>query len=384
MGRTLNQYILLEMLAPFSLSLVVLTATALLAKSVKIITMVMGGGLGPAFALWLVLSLLPSFLIYTIPVSFLVAVLMAFTRLSSDSEITAMKALGMDLFTITRPVLAFALLVFSVSLAFTLYLYPMGNMALKRLLVQGAWQGLAGEIREKTFYDRLPGTVIYVDHLSPRTGMLEGVFIARKNPSGTSDVYVARKAVIGGTGRGRSSLYIRLIDGTSQRENRRGDTYHVVNFSEYTLDITPEGASAALSARSNRELYPAELVRRIEEIRSRGGFTPPYVMDLYKRFALPASVFAFGLIGAALGIQRVRASRLTGFSVALGVVLAYYVLSTALEGLGENGVIPPVPAVWGSDIVTGALSFYVFYMRSKDRETVAARVLRLVRGRAGG
>ncbi len=381
-GRLLNQYIFAEMIAPFFLCLAILTSTALLAKSIKLIGLVMGHGLGAGFAFWFVVSLLPSFLIYTIPISFLVAVLIAFTRLSSDSELIAMKALGLDLFTITRPVLAFALFTFSLTLAFTLYIYPWGNMNMKRLLVEGASRGLAAGIKEKTFYDKLSNLVIYVDHVSRETGELEGVFIARKNPSDRSeDIFVARKAVIGGMNGDRSTLYIRLVDGTSQREDRKRDTYHVVNFSEYTLDITPTRQSAGLMARSNRELYPGEMVRRIGDIRARGGFTPPYIMDLHKRFTLPASVFIFGLIGATLGIQKVRGSRLTGFSIALGVVLAYYVLSTALEGLGENGVIPPIPAVWGSDIIIGVVSFYSFYMKSRDRETVFVKTMRLILSR---
>ncbi len=381
MGRLLNLYIFTEMLAPFFLCLVVLTATTLLTKAIKLIGLIMGHGLGIGFAFWFVVSLLPSFLIYTIPISFLVAVLITFTRLSSDSEFIAMKALGLNLFTITRPILVFALFAFSMTLAFTLYIYPWGNMNLKRLLIEGASKGISAGIQEKTFYDKISDLVIYVDHISRDTGELEGVFIARKNPSGKSDIFVAKKAVIGGAGK-KSSLYIRLENGTSQREDKTRDSYHVVNFREYTLDITPTGQEAGLMARSNRELYPGEMARRVREVKARGGFAPPYIMDLHKRFTLPTSIFIFGLIGASLGIQGVRSSRLTGFSIALGVVLIYYVLSTALEGLGENGVINPVAAVWGSNIIIGIFSFYIFYMKSKDRETILAKLLRRVWTRA--
>jgi len=369
------------MLAPFFLCLVVLTSTALLTKTIKLIGLIVGHGLGMGFAFWFIASLLPSFLIYTIPISFLVAVLITFTRLSSDSEFIAMKALGLNLFTITRPILVFAFFVFSMTLAFTLYIYPWGNITLKRLLIEGASQGLASGIKEKTFYDSLSDLVIYVDHVSQETGELEGVFIARKNPSGKSDIFVAERAAIGGGGT-KSSLYIKLEQGTSQREDRGKDSYHVANFSKYTLDLNPSSPGPGLIARSNRELYPHEMVERIKEINARGGFTPPYVMDLHKRFTLPASVFIFGLIGATLGIQGIRTSRLTGFSLALGVILLYYVLSTALEGLGETGVINPVAAVWGSNIITGVIAFYIFYMKSKDRELIPMRLLRLKRSRA--
>jgi len=379
-GRLLNLYIFTQMLAPFFLCLVVLTSTALLTKTIKLIGLIVGHGMGMGFAFWFIASLLPSFLIYTIPISFLVAVLITFTRLSSESELIAMKALGLNLFTITRPILVFAFFTFSMTLAFTLYIYPWGNLNLRRLLVEGASQGLAAGIKEQTFYDSISDLVIYVDHVSEETGELEGVFIARKNPSGKSDIFVARKAAIGGSEK-KSSLYVQLEDGTSQREDRGKDSYHVVNFSKYILDLSPSGTDSGLLARSNRELYPKEMVKRIQEVRARGGFTPPYIMDLHKRFTLPASVFIFGLVGATLGIQSIRTSKFTGFSLALGVILFYYILSTALEGLGENGVINPVAAVWGSDIITGAGAFYGFYLKSKDREFALIRLLRLKRSR---
>lgn len=367
------------MLAPFFLCLVVLTSTALLTKTIKLIGLIVSQGLGLNFAFWFILSVLPSFLIYTIPISFLVAVLITFTRLSTDSEFIAMKALGLNLFTITRPVLIFAFFTFSITLACTLFLYPWGNHNLKRLLIEGASQNIAAAIQEKTFFDRLSDIVIYVDHANRETGELEGVFIARKNPSGKSDIFVAEKALIGGTGAG-SSLYIKLVKGTSQREDSAKNSYHVVNFSSYILELNSSGqVFGDAAAKSNRELYPHELVARIKGIEARGGFTPPYIMDLHKRFALPASIFIFGLIGATLGIQGVRSTRLTGFSIALGVVLVYYVLSTALEGLGENGLIGPLAAVWGSNIITGLFAFYALYMKSKDKELGLARLLSIKR-----
>ncbi len=366
------------MLAPFILCLVVLTSTALLTKAIKLIGLIVGHGLGMGFAFWFIVSLLPSFLIYTIPISFLVAVLITFTRLNSDSEFIAMKALGLNLFTITRPVLVFAFFIFSITLAFTLYIYPWGNISLKHLLVEGASRALTSGIQEKTFYDKVANLVIYVDHVSQESGELEGVFIAKKNASGKSDIFVARRAVIGGGGK-KSSIYIRLEEGTSQREDKSKDSYHVVNFSTYTLELNPSNMGSGVMARSNRELYPREMVTRIRELKKKGRFTPPYIMDLHKRFTLPASIFVFGLIGATLGIQGIRTSRLTGFSMALGAILLYYVLSTALESFGENGVINPVAAVWGSNVITGVIAFYAFYMRSKDRELLPMKLLRLMR-----
>ena len=99
----------------------------------------------------------------------------------------------------------------------------------------------------------------------------------------------------------------------------------------------------------------------------RGGRDPsPHIIDLHKRFALPASVFVFGLLGIPLGIQRIRTIRFTSFTIGLGVMLFYYVLSKALESLGEKGLLNPVLAVWGTDIIMSALGIAMFYKAAKD------------------
>ena len=82
MRAIVSRYILKEIGVPFGLSLLVLTATALLTKSVSLLELMVTQGVGGAFIFWFMLSVLPSFLIYTLPVSFLIGVLAAFTRLS--------------------------------------------------------------------------------------------------------------------------------------------------------------------------------------------------------------------------------------------------------------------------------------------------------------
>ncbi|MEK7829320.1 MAG: LptF/LptG family permease, partial [Deltaproteobacteria bacterium] len=74
----------------------------------------------------------------------------------------------------------------------------------------------------------------------------------------------------------------------------------------------------------------------------------------------------FGLLGIPLGIQRVRTIRFTSFTIGLGVMLFYYVLSKALESLGEKGLLNPVLAVWGTDILMAALGVTMFYKAAKD------------------
>ncbi len=116
------------MVVPFILSLAIMTATVLLAKALKLIEISITNDIGLTFVITFLLSITPSFLIYTIPASFLVAVLIACTRLSSDSEIVAMKASGLGLLNFMEPVIIWSAFAYVLTLLITLYLFPLGSV----------------------------------------------------------------------------------------------------------------------------------------------------------------------------------------------------------------------------------------------------------------
>lgn len=371
MPTILDRYIFKEIAVPFLLSLSILTATALLSKSVKLIELVATHGMGASFIFMFMVSVVPSFLIYTMPIAFLIGVLVAFTRLSSDSEITAMKASGLGLFTLARPVLFLALVVYAATLAVTLYLFPWGNLGIKKLLFDAARARLVSGIEEKTFYDRFEGVVLYVDRINTDTGEMEGIFISEEGEKGGANIFFAGRGLFSEATE-KSTVYLKLYDGTIHRKSGKDATYHIADFSSYLLELGINGGPGAEANRPNRELYVGELYKKIGAVEAGGGDAGPYIIDLHKRFALPVSVFVFALMGMPLGIQKVRSARFTGFSVALGVVLVYYVLSTAFEAIGENGLANPVLSVWASDILMTLSGAYIFYRTAKDEPVAPA------------
>lgn len=380
MPGILTRYVFKEIIVPFLLSLAILTATALLSKVVKLVELAVVFGVGVPFLLRFVASVIPAFLIYTIPISFLVAVLAAFTRLSSDNEVTAIKASGMSLFTLMKPVMAVAAAVTACALFVTLYAYPWGNMNLKRLVFDASKKALVSGIEEKTFYNRFKGLTLYVDHVTPDTGEMDGIFIAEESKGGEPNTFFAKRGVLAAPENG-SSVYLKLYDGTAHRENTEKGYYNVVAFSTYMLELDTGSQESIRSSRTNRELYTGELAAKAAELRARGEDPAGVVIDMHKRFVLPFSVFVFAFLGLPLGIQKVRSTRFAGFTVAIGVVLFYYVTSTALEALGENSTINPVLAVWGSTIIFSIIGGYIFFCAAKDAPLLPRAVAGRIRGK---
>src|SRR4029079_11694691 len=101
--------------------------------------------------IWMVVYLLPSFWLFTIPMALLLAILLAFGRLSGDSEITAMKSCGVSLYELLPSPLIFAFLASVACGTVTLYGVPWGNSSFKALLVQIAQSSAGVAIKEKVF-----------------------------------------------------------------------------------------------------------------------------------------------------------------------------------------------------------------------------------------
>lgn len=380
MPGILTRYVYKEIIVPFLLSLAILTATALLSKVVKLVELAVVYGVGVPFLLRFVASVIPAFLIYTIPISFLVAVLAAFSRLSSDNEITAIKASGTSLFTLMKPVVGVAAAVFACALLVTLYAYPWGNLNMKKLAFEASRKVLVSGIEEKTFYDRFKGITLYVDHVTPDTGEMEGIFIAEESKGDEPNTFFAKRGMLAAPENG-SSVYLKLYDGTAHRESAEKGVYNVVAFSTYMVELDIGSQESIRASRTNRELYVGELADRAAQMRSEGQEAAGVVIDMHKRFVLPFSIFVFAFLGLPLGIQKVRSTRFTGFTVAIGVVLLYYVTSTAFEALGENSTINPVLAVWGSTIIFSIVGGYIFFRAAKDAPLLPKAVARRIRGK---
>ena len=130
-ARIIDRYIMRELLAPFFLSMAVLTLALFLQKMFRLMELVLSKGSTLAATGKLLLFIMPGFLAITIPMSLLVAALTAFTRLSSDSEVTAMKASRISLYAMVRPVMQFAFILFIVTTVIAHFLAPHANHAFK-------------------------------------------------------------------------------------------------------------------------------------------------------------------------------------------------------------------------------------------------------------
>jgi lipopolysaccharide export system permease protein len=366
--RTINHYILREISVPFLLGLGVFTMVLLIARILKLVEMVVNRGVPFADVLRLFSYIVPAFLEVTVPMALLLAVLIGFGRLSSDSEITALKTSGVSLYQLLRPVAVFAFLVYAVALAVSVYARPWGNARLRNALYEIAKTRASAGIKEKVFFDEFAGLVIYVDRIEPPGNTLRGILIAdNRDPAQRNTVFAKVGFLV--PNEPLHTLTLRLLDGSVHAFYQNDKSYHRTDFTTYDISLDLNAALAKMKPpdRDPRELPLMELTGLIARKHAAGD--PAYVdqVEWHRRFSVPFACLGFAAIAIPLGVRPSFAVRSRGFAISIALIFFYYVLLSLGDNLGSRGLLPPWFALWIPNICLTMLAVVLFVGAAEER-----------------
>lgn len=344
----IHRYISREICVPVTLSLLIFTFVLLMGRIPRLTELVVSKGVPASEILQLFSYLLPTFFSITVPLSFLLGILLAFGRLSADSEFIALKASGVSLYSLLKPVLLLAF-VFSLATAWlTISVEPAGKAAFRGKLFQIASSRASVGIRPGIFNDDFEGLVLYTRAMDDRQGIMQDVFISDEREGTTPATIVARE--------GRFipdpenySLTLRLNNGSIHRRpaNEKKSTYQIIGFSSYdvNLDIGKQMATDTQRHRSRGELSWSELDQAAAAATSeQAGFR--FSVEKHKRIAIAFAPLVFALVGVPLGLQSSRSGKGAGFAMALAISLIYYLLLSIASTLAGKGILPVGVALW--------------------------------------
>ena len=364
MHRLINRYILKEIALPFFMILFVLTLVLLLGKILQLMDLMINKGIRFTDIAQLILFLMPSFLMFTIPISLLIAILIGLGRLSGDNEITIMKMSGVSLYQLAFPVIFAALVAFVLTGITTLFLVPYGNVASKILLFDMAKQKASIGIREKVFIDDFRGILLYAEKIPIHGDFLEGVLISDNRISKEPSTIIARKAYLI-SDPDTLAITLRLENGTTHTVDAGLKNYRMMDFHFYDvrLDLTESLSDGKKSGtKSSTDMTVTELSAVLKSKGMKEEALREVEIELNKKLTIPLTCLLFAFIGLPLGIRAHRSVRSRGFAIGLAVVLIYYLLRLSGEALVETGRLSPIIGAWapsGIFAVTGLLLFYL-------------------------
>ncbi len=366
MKKTTYLYVLKEILPIFFIGLMIFTGILLMDKILKLIELIVTRGVSLSKILMLLLFISPSFLIFTIPMAVLLAILLAFGRLSGDSEITAFKASGMSLYQLFLPVSLFSIAAYLVTAFLVFYGLPWGNLGFKSTLYLIAQSKADVEIKERVFNDTFDGLVVYVDKVPIQGKKMEGILIHDEREKEKINTIFAKEGFLTNDPKSQEVI-LRLFDGVIHRFEPRTNIYQKVQFNVYNLRLELTKAFTGMGKKlREHEMSIGDLQERIEKKVSLGEDITPQEVELHKRYAIPFACVIFGLIGVPLGIQPRRSGRSYGFILSILILLAYYISLTASEILALRHTVPAFLAGWAPNFLFGGLGIYLLIKAAKE------------------
>lgn len=370
MFNRINRYIAKEISITFFLGLGIFTFILLMDKILNLTELIVSKGVGVIDVISLIVYILPSFMVIAIPMSFLLAVLLTFGRLSGDEEITAAKASGISLVQMMPPVISISVITFIATLFLMVYALPWGNHSFKTKIYKIVREKADTSIVPGKVLDSFSDIILYVNEKDENSSRYKGIVISEKGKGAKSNTIIASEAEIISVP-DKLSVALRLYDGAIHKEGEKKQLrYNIIKFKQcdITLSINIKKRKASPASKGDRELGISELLIKVKELKAKGHKYDYLLVELHKKFSIPFACIVFAFIGAPLGIQGKRSGKAHGFIFSLLLITVYYVFLMAGEALGDKGSIPPFFSMWAPNFFFMAIGLHLLYKVNNDSE----------------
>jgi len=420
MNKIINRYIIKELTVPFVSSLFILIFVLLSNFILKNMDKFLGKGLS--------LGTVLKFLVYNsawiislaIPMSILIATLMAFGRLSSDNEITAFKASGISMNKLILPAMIFGLIVFSLITPFNLWILPEMNHNVRKISHEISRNRPDIEFNEQllnSFSDK----IIYVGKRL-NTHSFDNVVIFDKAQKDHTTIMAEK----GNFKSFQDGIVINLQNG-SIHEELANNEYRKTYFDIYKIAIPFDQLEFNLSnnlIRQERELNVNALLNKITSyknniknseqeitlndnkidslnkllsvhenknnllminmiknqidnqisrkdknfklIKNYKKQINKYSVEVHKKFSIPIACFIFILLGTPLGIMAKNSNMSVSIAISILFFIIYWSFLIAGEDFADRGRFNPALSMWAPNIFLGMIAFYLYSLISKE------------------
>jgi LPS export ABC transporter permease LptG/LPS export ABC transporter permease LptF len=380
----LDRYILSEIVGPVGLGFLVYTFILLLRFLFQSAEMIIRRGLSPAIVGKLLALTLPNIVVLTIPMSLLFGILIAVGRLSSDSELIAMRSCGLSLLTLYRPILLLSAFLTIVNSLLMVYALPWGNHALQQLQLDILTQTVSQQVQPRVFFEDWVGKTLYVFDVPPGSDRWKGVFIAESIPATQAhQITVADWGEVKIDDQGERIVLV-LYNALQHKVNLASpESYEISRHKRLELILEDQFSSSQRAkmavSKGIRELTLGEL-RDLAHDRSVGSEQHNLAqVEIHKKFSIPAACMVFGLFALPLGFNNRRGGKASGFALSIAVIIVYYVLLNNGEEAARFGRIPPWLAMWAPNLLLAVGGVFLLIRRNQDKSLLLTRVDRWIR-----
>ncbi len=357
----ITRYVLRLFLTAITASLIAFVSIFFIVDLIEQLDRFLDRNVAPGYIALYYVYYLPYIFVLTIPVSLLLASLYTFGQLTRLGELTAMKASGLSLYRLLRPLLLVSAVVSACLFWAGEWLVP--HTSMKRAEIKSEhvdMQGGGGQhVRHDVYFRGEGGRQIYMRVFDGRSAKGTGICVTEFRGGSASSVLTAESAVWMD---GRWQLY----NGVERRFRTGGGLSGFTSFAALEPDDWSETPEDFLRGQKRpEEMSYGELAQLIQNVRRGGGDVQGYLVDLNLKIAFPSAGLIIVLLGGALASHLRRGGVAVGFALSIGICFVYWGLLRFAQAFGHADMLHPMAAAWGANALFGLLALVLLVRAPK-------------------
>ncbi|MDO9508514.1 MAG: LPS export ABC transporter permease LptG [Thermovirgaceae bacterium] len=361
--RTLDRYVVSQMGSSFLFGVLVFSVLLVAGDLLfQIANLVIDKGVSLGVVIRLFIYKLPEVVVMTLPMASLLSALLTFGRLSSQSEIVALRASGISFRRIVRPVLAASIFVSLGAMLLNETIVPLSNRAADNIMRYDIARERPTLLREQVFLRDDSGgvlnRVIYISKLRQNLGTMEDILIQEFEKGAMFRITSANR----GTWSGGEWW---LDDGKTFEVQEDRSVKLLFSFARQKLPLLLGPSEVARTSQRPAEMSAWQLWEHISIMSKQGASLAPLWVMFHLKLAVPWACVILAVLGASLGVGHQRSGAGVGVAMSVLVVFAYYVVMSFSRSFGQAGYFPPFIAAWAPNIIFMAIA--VTLARYADR-----------------
>ncbi len=369
----IDRWLLGQLIPPMLFAIGAFTAVSLsVGIMFDLVRKIVEFGLPFQIALKILLLKLPGFLVLSFPMSMLLATLLAYGKLSSNSELLALKSLGVNIRRIILPGVILSIFMTFLTFTFNDSLVPISNRVAENTMRESLGKAISSEEGKHIMFSRYGSQVDSLNRVSKsqenlthifyakffRNNFMEEVTLIDFSRIGMEQILKAEK----GAYDQKKNLW-NFYDGRIMITRDNGEISSI-NFEKYQYPLG-EGPMELAKVPSDANDMTVSQAIKAEALYKKAGNNKEsrrMKVRIQEKFTLPAACIVFGLIGSSFGVKSLsRSSKSQGFGLSVLMIFGYYVLSFFSSSLGVKGVLNPLVAAWAPVLLS--ISFSIFLLR---------------------
>ena len=373
----IDRWLLGQLIPPMLFAIGAFTAVSLsVGIMFDLVRKIVEFGLPFQVALKILILKLPGFLVLSFPMSMLLATLLAYGKLSSNSELLALKSLGVANRRIIFPAVILSIFMTFLTFTFNDSLVPMSNRYAENTMRTSLGKAISSEEGKHIMFSRYGSQIDKSNKVSNSNENLTHIFYAKYfrnnfmeevtlidfSRIGVEQILKAEK----GKFDQNKNLWI-FYDGKLTITQDTGEI-SFINFNEYQYPLGEGPRELAKVPSDANDMTVRQAIKAESLYRQAGNNKEARRMRvrIQEKFTLPAACIVFGLIGSSFGVRSIsRSSKSQGFGLSVLMIFGYYILSFFSSSLGVKGILNPLLAAWAPVFLS--INFSIFLLRRATR-----------------